>query len=100
MRFDVLKAVAYETSRICSLVVWYIVINASKKSVAPIFSPEDGSIRFLQNFDNDVPDYVESHPRRLSMRYTLRTVVKKTELRGLSPQANYTDRATAACRRC
>jgi hypothetical protein len=24
---------------------------------------------------------------------------KKTELRGLSPQANYTDRATAACRR-
>jgi hypothetical protein len=24
---------------------------------------------------------------------------KKTKLRGLSPQANYTDRATAACRR-
>jgi hypothetical protein len=24
---------------------------------------------------------------------------KKTELRGLSPRANYTDRATAACRR-
>jgi hypothetical protein len=26
-------------------------------------------------------------------------VPKKTKLRGLSPQANYTDRATAACRR-
>jgi hypothetical protein len=24
--------------------------------------------------------------------------IKKTKLRGLSPQANYTDRATAACR--
>jgi hypothetical protein len=24
---------------------------------------------------------------------------KKTKLRGLNPQANYTDRATAACRR-
>jgi hypothetical protein len=30
-----------------------------------------------------------------STRYTL----KKTKLRGRSPQANYTDRATAACRR-
>jgi hypothetical protein len=29
----------------------------------------------------------------------LRTVSNKTELRGFSPQANYTDRATAACRR-
>jgi hypothetical protein len=26
-------------------------------------------------------------------------IVKKTKLRGLSPQANYTDRATAACQR-
>jgi hypothetical protein len=25
--------------------------------------------------------------------------LKKNKLRGLSPQANYTDRATAACRR-
>jgi hypothetical protein len=26
-------------------------------------------------------------------------VINETKLRGLSPQANYTDRATAACRR-
>jgi hypothetical protein len=29
----------------------------------------------------------------------LKTKKKKTELRGRSPQANYTHRATAACRR-
>jgi hypothetical protein len=29
----------------------------------------------------------------------VRNVKTKTKLRGFSPQANYTDRATAACRR-
>jgi hypothetical protein len=29
----------------------------------------------------------------------LKIGIKKTKLRGLSPRANYTDRATAACRR-
>jgi hypothetical protein len=28
------------------------------------------------------------------------SAIKKTKLHGLSPRANYTDRATAACRRC
>jgi hypothetical protein len=27
-------------------------------------------------------------------------ITKKTKLHGLSPRANYTDRETAACRRC
>jgi hypothetical protein len=31
--------------------------------------------------------------------YAWRRLLKKTKLQGLSPRANYTDRATAACRR-
>jgi hypothetical protein len=40
--------------------------------------------------DRDIPKCTQSRYRRLK---------KKTKLHGLSPRANYTDRATAACRR-
>jgi hypothetical protein len=38
----------------CDRLVWYIVISALEESVALIFSPEDGRIRFLRNFGNDL----------------------------------------------
>jgi hypothetical protein len=37
--------------------------------------------------------------RERSMLLVKTLVAKKTKLRGLTPQANYTDRATASCRR-
>jgi hypothetical protein len=44
-----------------------------------------------------------SHPvsqKKNSKLHSMNLQSSKTELIGLSPRANYTDRATAACRRC
>jgi hypothetical protein len=51
-----------------------------------------------------IPDEITSFKdelfRTLCSRRLPKTKKKKPKLRGLSPQANSTDRATAACRRC
>jgi hypothetical protein len=41
---------------------------------------------------------ISCHRKRSNNLYNISSL-KKTKLRGLSPQANYTDRSTAACRR-
>jgi hypothetical protein len=58
------------------------------------------SMRFMPKL------YGEHHRKKLVLSHmsevgVLESTVnyKKTELRGLNPQTNYTDRATAACRR-
>jgi hypothetical protein len=48
-------------------------------------------------FKNDVTGGVSGG--NVVIRPILGSKKKKTKLRGLSPQANYTDRATADCRR-
>jgi hypothetical protein len=53
---------------------------------------------FLPLFITEVyTDYVERSRRHLSLNEPFSTILKK--IRGLSPQANDADRATAACRR-
>jgi hypothetical protein len=37
--------------------------------------------------------------QKLAIKKRMEGTTKKTKLHGLSPRANYTDRATAACRR-
>jgi hypothetical protein len=51
-----------------------------------------------ENLILDVQPVARHFIKELS-RLIVITEKKKTELRGPTPQANYTDRATAACRR-
>jgi hypothetical protein len=57
-----------------------------------IFDPEDGSDTFLRNVCS-YTDYTA--PEDVNFQ----CIQTNYKLRGLSPRANYTDRATAACRR-
>jgi hypothetical protein len=54
------------------------------------FGPENTSDKFLQNVGWLSANYTVLYPKRHN---------SKTKFRGFSPQANYTDRATVACRR-
>jgi hypothetical protein len=47
------------------------------------------------------PPPCQSNPSKISLIISLKSILilKQKKLNGLSPQANYTDRATAACRR-
>jgi hypothetical protein len=43
--------------------------------------------------------YARKPSRHLTIEHTMQRSITKTKLRGLSPRANYTDRAAAAGRR-
>jgi hypothetical protein len=58
-------------------------LSSNNQNVRSTVDPEDGSNTFLRNAYHLAPHYVASY----------------LKLHGLSPRANYTDRATAACRR-
>jgi hypothetical protein len=53
----------------------------------------------LTNYSFRVVTYVEAQPAAQACIDREPVYKLKTKLHGLSPQANYTDRATAACRR-
>jgi hypothetical protein len=51
------------------------------------------------NTDINALGGIRTHDPRVRAAEDINILTKKTKLRGLSPQANYTDRATATCRR-
>jgi hypothetical protein len=60
------------------------------------------TIDFIKEKQEDMPHQYKKVETKVNLNYTLMIFLylnDKKELHGLSPRANYTDRATAACRR-
>jgi hypothetical protein len=79
----------------------YVVYNISSVSFYKYFTNLDDSSRGFVSISEFLCSVLEKLPQDLDMdsKPNPLPLKKKTKLRCRSPQANYTDRATAACRR-
>jgi hypothetical protein len=81
--------------------------------LALLCDPEDGCFELMRNIGDLLSDWMAITSQKMArfelsfglcacrfdMQYLFKmNKTKKTKLHGLSPRANYTDRATAACR--
>jgi hypothetical protein len=80
--------------------IWHLHLQCQKvcqASMLPAWWPTLQPWRWEWKCSWYSMDCMESYPRRQNSSGVL--LKKKRKLHGLSPRANYTDRATAACRR-
>jgi hypothetical protein len=86
----------------CKLIPQFVPISYSRFEIFHVFLRSDGNyfykilagISYLELVTLREKNWVHCKIYRLSSQ------TKQNKLRDLSPQANYTDRATADCRRC